>query len=947
MRSGARRALAVAIVGGSLGLALAVSATTVTPSNPHMNGVGKIGSPARIVASIRNTGTTATKYNVAKVAGPGNCPASVTVAPLAGSFPTLVAAGKQVEIVISSPGFTAQEVMIAQPSCAFDVTEVPATGTTIHVTANFSISTMGTPIDPQATALVLDTTEIQTIVVSSTASTPLAGVTAVITGDPDGRVSFAGGSAACGGHSCGLPAIAVGEAFDVPVSCAGGSAAVAATIAWTSGSAMLDQLVTCNPSAVTMGEQIALDTTALAIVSSPGTLQTAKTMVTSSPLGNDKLVAAAITGADAAVFAFPGLACTQQTCDLHGASALALPYPLVIGCTPDAAGVRNATLTVTGASGTQATALVSCSGNATGGPVLQVSSPTIAIPIGVPVGMASAPVPFTLTNAGAGTLTASIAVQPPANAEWMVSACTASAPCMLVGHGSATTVEVTLTPTEHGDRNGEMVVTSNDPAQPAVPINLVGTGSGGFLQVIEPPTEPLVFGAIPSTQVSEIAVKLLDRGNAPLAVAIAPPASPFSASVGNLVIAANQGTNTFLARCGPGAAFAGSGDFVLTSAAYNAPMLPIHASCTLVDAGVTVVPTRFDFGELRVGSPEADQMFTLTNITNHDVSLDALAIANGPAVLSLAGPSTPRTLHPNEAITGKLALAPTADLAFDRDVALGATVDGAALALPITGRVVTPHAVVSPIALDLGTACVGSTVSGTIELINDGTATLALDSPTIDEAFVPHDLSPVAYPAPLLAGTAASVEVVPATTAAGAVHGVLTWPVDVPSGAFEVPVDLEYIDAGTAVSPRRYAFDTIAALATSERRAITIENCGAEPIDVAVDGVTASQGDPAAWDLQPQAIHRTLLPQGTMKLLVRFAPRAAGSFRATIPVRAGTQVLNVELIGNATGPLDQTGFYACSCAAPGHPAAAWPIVVVVLALRRRRAVTCRRRCGSS
>ena len=46
------------------------------------------------------------------------------------------------------------------------------------------------------------------------------------------------------------------------------------------------------------------------------------------------------------------------------------------------------------------------------------------------------------------------------------------------------------------------------------------------------------------------------------------------------------------------------------------------------------------------------------------------------------------------------------------------------LSYPITGKVVTAHAHLTPRTLDLGTACVGTPIVGNVTMVNDGTATL-------------------------------------------------------------------------------------------------------------------------------------------------------------------------------------------------------------------------------
>src|SRR4051794_19369534 len=99
----ARRAFATTLAAA---IAAAVCALTVSgsvkvsPNPAGTNGIGTVGQPMRIVASIRNTGAVTEMLSLAKAAAPG-CPASVTAAPLAGSFPRAVEPGAQLQVVIA------------------------------------------------------------------------------------------------------------------------------------------------------------------------------------------------------------------------------------------------------------------------------------------------------------------------------------------------------------------------------------------------------------------------------------------------------------------------------------------------------------------------------------------------------------------------------------------------------------------------------------------------------------------------------------------------------------------------------------------------------------------------------------------------------------------------------------------------------------------------------
>ena len=176
----------------------------------------------------------------------------------------------------------------------------------------------------------------------------------------------------------------------------------------------------------------------------------------------------------------------------------------------------------------------------------------------------------------------------------------------------------------------------------------------------------------------------------------------------------------------------------------------------------------------------------------------------------------------------------------------------------------------------------------------------------------------------------------------GPIDRTLTWDVDALVGPFSVPVTLRYIDAGTAISPRGLAFGSIEVDQTSPRQTITIENCNPQPIRLAIEGVTVSEGGADAWDVSPREDERTLGPRDKLQLAAAFRPRRAGRHVAQIRLSIDGAPGEIELIGDALGERPEaTSFYACTCsgggggAAPVHAGAVAAAVLLVIRRRRR------------
>jgi hypothetical protein len=357
---------------------------------------------------------------------------------------------------------------------------------------------------------------------------------------------------------------------------------------------------------------------------------------------------------------------------------------------------------------------------------------------------------------------------------------------------------------------------------------------------------------------------------------------------------------------------------------------------------VSVAPNQFAFDEARKGTPTRSLPFTISNPGPLAATLSAVELSGAPSPLSLnVEASFPRTLQPGEMIAGRLTLTSDEDVDLAQPAPkLKISVDGEQLVYPVTGKVTTPVAYVTPEKLELGTACLGSSVSAAVSMINSGTARLSMERPELDPAFALQLQSPPSYPAPLLAGAMATIGVQPAMEAPGEIEGTLTWAVDAPRSPFVVPVSLELIDSGTAVSPANLSFSTVQVNAISLRYPVTLQNCSSAPVMVSVNGVTSVRGGIAAWKVEPSYDVRTLAPQDKLTINVAFAPLRHGRHVAHLQLGLDGQNRIVTLEGDGVDlDFKRTSFYACGCNTP-HVRSGTPILLAIaialLGRRRRR-----------
>ncbi|MEJ7599843.1 MAG: choice-of-anchor D domain-containing protein [Kofleriaceae bacterium] len=641
----------------------------------------------------------------------------------------------------------------------------------------------------------------------------------------------------------------------------------------------------------------------------------------------ERLISASLTPGSPVVFADPNCV-GSQTCAWTG-SGEALPRQLAVRC--NAPG--NASLQVFGST-SGSSAGVACIDSG-GGPVIQVPanvmSPTI------PVTMTSSTT-FQIANTGVAPLdVAPLSFPPPwSGNSGCITGCT-------VGSGGTTSVGVAFSPLDWQPDPyiDTLVVSSNATNAPSANITLTGTGQGGTLEVTEPevslPNNLVIdFRRIARGPAAELPLELYAEGNLPTVTAmLAGLAPPFSATPASLGLGAGM-TGAFTVRCGSDVPLPPiERTITIESTAYEiTPTTQVTLKCEVLDTRVTVTPTTFAFDEVRVGTTAVTKSFTVRNDGTSPARIDAIRLSGSSPVLTI-DPGRTGMLPAGDEITGSLTVTPSseAEVALDLEV----EVDGLVLAYPVTAKVVTPHAYITPTSLELGTVCLGTQASGEVIVTNDGTATLKLaEPPTMDMAFIPfYD---TIYPYELMPRRTVSAEIRPASATAGIKVGTLAWTVDPSLPPFAVPVSLETIDEGTAISPGKVAVGSWDVGTRSPDRVVRLENCSLAPVEILHHGVVSTRGRADAWDVRPETDARVLAPHDTMLITVAFAPPEAGTYRADLALEIDGQQRLVPLEAEAVGRvLDQTSFYACSCAGGGSPArGVMPIAVAILLVVRRR-----------
>jgi hypothetical protein len=922
-----RRAFAAACVIATVaGTAYAQLAVTPNPAATNM-GTIPASTAGRVVFSIRNTSTATIDITGFSNQGGAGC-TGITISPSTASL----APNQQQQFVATTTGFPAGTNV-----CTWDIATSPSSSHT--VTTSFSTANVASPADVQPTNMdfgsqFVGNTETQDVIVTS--NNAGGSGYAMISNDPSNKFQFDPGM--CGGgniHNCMFAIPSFGNTLTLPVTCnpmmvTGTPAFVAVYSSGGlgsgsgSGSQLLGQVSLSN---CVGGNAIQIENAPISIITMPATVGSGSAHIISlSGMGNLDF-ATLLTGDPS----FKITDCNAQSCS----PGTALPTDLTIECVGTST-PSSAQLMVSGSGVGSDMGTITCVAMGSTGSLDATPKPLDFNQVDVGN---SVPLTLTLFNNG-GSPVSGVVVSPPGNTtDWTVNGCSSLSPCTIPA-GSNTPVTVTFHPTVYGPLDTSVTVSASGPILPFI-VQLLGDGLAGDMKITQPTGPPYVldFGTIPRGQAFTRTLTVSNIGNKTFTANAITTSSPYSISpmASQLITPLSQKDYTVTCQSQTASASNDQTLSVTSNAQFN-NSASVSLKCAIADTSVQINPQQFDFGEVRTGSPRRELTVTVTNPAGgapaHVTSMQLREPRTG---LSLQPAMTDRTLQPGESTTATLVLTTEVDSDLEGEL-LDITVDSAMLSLPVTGKVVTAASSITPQAIDLGTACVGGTVTGDVTLSNDGTATLQVERPSVDMSFVASVSGSMTFPSPLQPGMQLTATVEPIATTKGAVNGTFTWDDDVTSH-YQIPVKVEYIDSGTAISPALLDFGSISVDAAGFPKHVNIENCDLSSTDITIKAIRTQNSPVGAWVLEPRLGFKKMLAAGEKQAItVTFRPPARGRYEADLEVETSFGPKTIHLRGDAVGrDFDNTSFYACACTSLS-PSRGWPILAAILFVifRRRR-----------
>lgn len=623
---------------------------------------------------------------------------------------------------------------------------------------------------------------------------------------------------------------------------------------------------------------------------------------------------------------------------------------VAIECTPHAPGLHTATLDIATDAGQHLASPIalSCTGATDpANPVILVGPSPVALgSVEVLGGLGTSSVTVQNVGGGAGTLAISdVRILDAGNGaalDWTFAAsgkCT-SAPCKLAP-GDQLRLAIAFDPSALGVRDATLLVSYTDTVARTASIPLRGMGLGATLQLIG--GSSIDFGTLPIGVAQAVAFQLVNTGNRTVTdVTLAGDGGAFALSPSTVTLA-HATPVTITATCQPltlgptTTTFTASAPDVLAGT-------PIAITATCKGGGMALYasPSTLQLGELRIGEVVPDRTIQLLGT---GATIDAAHLALPSPNLVLVPPALPAAtplalqLQVTAAMEGPLD--PLASIA----VTPGA---GEALAIPISGSVVTASYAVPPVAA-LGTYCIGQpTTASTVALTSTGTATIALDAPTLQggngSPFELAMIAPTLYPDLLRPLGSAAIAITPdRQTVAGTQMDTLVWTTDVAGlTTATTKVTAAFADSGGAIAPAALGFGKVSIHTMTPGQRVTIQNCNTTD-SLRLDAPHV----PLPFSLdRPGDFPRTLAPNETISISVSFSPLVRRLYADAMTITSDTLAspLMVQLTGEGTtDPVDvdagteppKSDGGGC-CHAGSSTGGLTAALVLLLVLRRRR-----------
>jgi hypothetical protein len=305
---------------------------------------------------------------------------------------------------------------------------------------------------------------------------------------------------------------------------------------------------------------------------------------------------------------------------------------------------------------------------------------------------------------------------------------------------------------------------------------------------------------------------------------------------------------------------------------------------------MSLTPASVSFGNLNVGNT-ASQTVQLSNTGNSSMTVSQVA-ASGSGI-SVSGLAAPVTIAPSQSVPLTVKFAPSSGGAVAGSLTVTNS-EGINAVAAVTGTGVQAGISVSPTSASFGSVVTGNTNSQTVQLKNNGTASLTVSQ--VAATGSGFSVGGVTVPLTLAPGASSSFNVQYTPTAAGAVNGSVTIASNAPNSPATVSLSGTGVQAGISVTPTIASFGSVVTGNTNSQT-IQLKNSGTANLTVSQVAATGS-----GFSVGGVTVPVTLAPGASSTFNVQYAPTAAGAVNGSVTIvsNAPNSPTTVSLSGTGT-----------------------------------------------
>jgi hypothetical protein len=474
--------------------------------------------------------------------------------------------------------------------------------------------------------------------------------------------------------------------------------------------------------------------------------------------------------------------------------------------------------------------------------------------------------------------------------------------------GQTVTFNVSFDPTNVGKSAGQLSL-ATDTGSP-VNVSLSGNGEQATVPALTVSAPSLNFGDVQMGSKAELQLTLTSSGTAPVTISSSTIAGQqfqissvaYPAGVTGWPATLNPGQQVVLSVAfSPDSVNSFTGDLALASnASGGAANIPLSGTGDAVPAPkLALSATSINFGQVQIGS-RLSRTLTLTSTGTAPLHVNTIT-ASDPQ-FSIAAPSLPATLQPNQQLSVTVTFDPTtegnaaATLTVTSDDPSGpATVSlgGSGTAVP------TAQLTVSPTAVDFGSVPLNVASTKPVTLTSTGTASVTISAATVTGAA--FSISGATFPITLNPNQSVTLQAQFDPSAAGAASGQLTVTSNSTTGS---TTQLPLSGTGTVtttpnltVSTNSLSFGSVPVNSTATLP-LTLTSSGTAPLTI-----NAATLSGAGFADSGATFPLTLNPNQSVTLQLQFDPKTAGGVTGQLTITSNSSsgaTTIVQLSGTGT-----------------------------------------------